>query len=67
MEYRKFKADYLFDGTQILNSGHVLITDIKGKIVDIVTENEAGQGVEVLKGILSPALLMLIATLNYRI
>lgn len=57
MEYRKFKADYLFNGTQILNSGHVLITDIKGKIVNIVTQNEAGEGVEVLKGILSPGFI----------
>ena len=57
MEYRKFKADYLFDGAQMLNSGHVLITDIKGKIVNIVTKNEAGEGVEVLKGILSPGFI----------
>lgn len=57
MQYRKFKADYLFDGAQMLNSGHVLITDIKGKIVNIVTENEAGEGVEVLRGILSPGFI----------
>ena len=44
MEYRKFKADYLFDGSQMLNGGHVLISDLKGKIIDIVTENEAGEG-----------------------
>jgi aminodeoxyfutalosine deaminase len=57
MEYRKFKADYLFNGTQMLNSGHVLITDTKGKIVNIVTKNDAGEDVEVLKGILSPGFI----------
>ena len=57
MEYQKFKADYLFNGDQMLNSGHVLITDVKGKIVNIVTKNEAGDGVEILKGILSPGFI----------
>jgi len=57
MEYRKFKADYLFDGSQILNGGHVLISDLKGKIIDVVTESEAGNGTEVLKGILSPGFI----------
>ena len=43
MEYRKFKAEYLFDGSQILNGGHVLISDLKGKIIDVVNESEAGK------------------------
>jgi cytosine/adenosine deaminase-related metal-dependent hydrolase len=57
MEYRKFKADYLFNGAQMLHNGQVLIADTKGKIVNVVTENEAGEGVEVLKGILSPGFI----------
>src|SRR5664279_3121791 len=57
MKYRKFTADYLFNGTQMLHSGQVLITDIKGKIVNIVPKNEAGDGVEVLNGILSPGFI----------
>jgi aminodeoxyfutalosine deaminase len=57
MEYRKFKADHLFNGTQMLNNTHVLITDIKGKIVDIITENKAGEAVEIFKGILSPGFI----------
>jgi cytosine/adenosine deaminase-related metal-dependent hydrolase len=57
MEYRKFEADYLFNGAQIQNSGQVLITDIKGKIVNIVNKNEAGEGVEILNGILSPGFI----------
>ncbi len=57
MEYRKFKADYLFNGINILNGDHVLITDTKGKISDIVHKNEAGEGIEVLNGILSPGFI----------
>ncbi|MEP6948857.1 MAG: amidohydrolase family protein [Ginsengibacter sp.] len=57
MEYRKFKADHLFTGTRMLNSRHVLVTDLKGKIVNIINENEAGEGVEVFKGILSPGFI----------
>ena len=57
MEYRKFKADYLFTGTNNLSSSHVLITDNKGKIVNIVRENEAGEGIEVFKGILCPGFI----------
>ena len=57
MVYRKFKADYLFNGINILNGDHVLITDTKGKISDIVHKNEAGEGIEVLNGILSPGFI----------
>jgi cytosine/adenosine deaminase-related metal-dependent hydrolase len=54
MEYQKFKADYLFTGKNMLNSDQVLITDITGKIINIVDETEAGEGIQALKGILSP-------------
>ncbi|MEO8765921.1 MAG: amidohydrolase family protein [Ginsengibacter sp.] len=54
MKYRKFKADFLFTGHEMLNGGHVLVTDLKGKFVNIVSETEAGDGVEVFSGILSP-------------
>src|SRR5437868_8561462 len=57
MEYRKFKADYLFNGTQMLHSGQVLITDTTGKFVNIVPEHDAGDGVEVFKGILAPGFI----------
>ena len=64
MEYRKFKADYLFNGTQMLDGGQVLITDLGGKFVDIVAGYEAGEGVEVLKGILSPGFITRFNPLN---
>ncbi len=57
MEYRKFQADYLFNGAQMLNSDHVLITDKKGEIINVVSKNEAGEGVETFKGILCPGFI----------
>ena len=36
---------------------HVLITDDKGKIINIVNKNEAGEDIEVFKGILSPGFI----------
>ncbi len=57
MKYRKFKADYLFTGKNILSSDHILITDGKGKIINIVAESEAGDGTEVFKGILTPGFI----------
>ena len=35
MEYRKFKADYLFNGYQMLDNAQVLITDIEGKLLTL--------------------------------
>lgn len=57
MKYRKFKADYLFNGINILDSDYVLIADINGKIINIVHKNEAGEGIEEFNGILSPGFI----------
>ena len=57
MEYRKFKADHIFDGGSFLNQNKVLITDVRGKIIDIIDETEAGEGIEILHGILSPGFI----------
>lgn len=38
----------------MLGDGHVLITDEKGKIEDIVKPEDAGLGIEQLEGVLSP-------------
>jgi aminodeoxyfutalosine deaminase len=54
MGYRKFKADYLFTGHQMLGDRFVLITTENGRIVDIVSENEASEGVQTFQGILCP-------------
>lgn len=54
MDYRKFKADRLFTGHQMLGADKVLVTDTKGKIVDIIPLADAGDDIEILQGILSP-------------
>ena len=56
MAYRKFKADQLFDGTE-LQTDKVLITDEQGTVEAIVAAAEAGDDVQVLSGILSPGLI----------
>ncbi|MEY2595269.1 MAG: hypothetical protein RI965_541 [Bacteroidota bacterium] len=57
MNYRKFQADYIFDGYELLNREHVLITDDNGKIVDIVHFGEAGDDILKTSGILTPGFI----------
>jgi cytosine/adenosine deaminase-related metal-dependent hydrolase len=57
MQYRKLRADQLFDGYKFRNEDEVLVTDEKGLVLDIVTSDNAGDDVEQLKGILSPGLI----------
>ncbi len=57
MEYKKFQADQLFTGYELLDSNHVLITDGEGKIKDIVPEQDAGDNIQKFQGILSPGLI----------
>ncbi len=56
MTYRKFKADLLFTGTDLLKNS-VLITDTAGKIASIVSVEDAGEDVEISEGILSPGFI----------
>ena len=53
MKFRKFTADYLFTGYQMVKDA-VLITDDQGVIDNIVPFNEAGGDVETSHGILTP-------------
>ncbi len=53
---RKFSANYIFNGYKFLYN-QVLITDAAGVIVEIIAENEAGEGVEKLNGILCPGFI----------
>jgi cytosine/adenosine deaminase-related metal-dependent hydrolase len=57
MNYRKFKADQLFDGYRFRENDSVLITDETGKFEAIVNAGEAGEEVENFRGILSPGLI----------
>lgn len=54
MRYRKFQADYLFEGTRFVPDKNVLIIDEAGKIIDMVIGSEAGPDVEIFKGIIAP-------------
>jgi cytosine/adenosine deaminase-related metal-dependent hydrolase len=54
MSLRKFRADQLFTGYELLNNEHVLIADEKGGIEGIIELIDAGDDVRHLKGILSP-------------
>jgi len=55
--YRKFSADQVFTGYQLLPSGFVLITNSAGEVIDITGKDNAGEGIEHFSGILSPGLI----------
>lgn len=55
--YRKFKADNIFNGYELLPAGSVLITDETGTVIDLVNEKEAGDNVQQLSGILTPGFI----------
>ncbi len=57
MSYKKFSATQLFDGYNFLPTSTVLITSAKGEIIDTVTSEDAGDGVQYLQGILTPGLV----------
>ena len=57
MTYRKFKADYLFTGHHMMEAPSVLVTTGEGRIKAIVSPLEAGEDVEVFRGILCPGFI----------
>lgn len=57
MQYRKFRADELFDGYTLRKTDDTLIADASGKVVEIVTAADAGDDVETFSGILSPGFI----------
>lgn len=57
MPYHKFKADHLFTGTEILDHHHVLVTDEKGFVQDIVNIKDAGDEIQTFKGLLTPGFI----------
>jgi cytosine/adenosine deaminase-related metal-dependent hydrolase len=57
MQYRKFRAEQLFDGYTLRKTDDTLIADASGKIVEIVAADDAGDDVEILSGILSPGFI----------
>lgn len=57
MNFLKFQADQLFDGFKLLDKEHVLITDQDRRVVEILSENEAGDNVMKLRGIICPGFI----------
>jgi len=57
MNYRKFQADKIFTGFEFLDPGHVLIMDEDGKVMEIVAEMDAGEGIGRYRGILCPGFI----------
>jgi aminodeoxyfutalosine deaminase len=57
MSYRKFKADHLFTGTKMHGTNKVLVTKNNGEIEAIIDDENAGEDVEIFKGILSPGFI----------
>lgn len=57
MSYQKFQATQLFTGTELLGPEKVLITDEKGTVTAIIDEQEAGEGIRQLNGVLSPGFI----------
>ncbi len=52
--YRKFTADHIFTGYEILKEPSVVITDSSGTIIDLVNTLDAGGGIEAFTGLISP-------------
>ena len=57
MAYLKFRADQLFTGNEMLGSDQVLLCQPDGTIEGILPISEAGEGVRLLRGILSPGFI----------
>ncbi len=57
MAYFKYKADYLFTGSEILNNEWVLITNEKGIIETITPVQEAGDDIKQFQGLLTPGFI----------
>jgi cytosine/adenosine deaminase-related metal-dependent hydrolase len=57
MSFQKFQSDQLFTGYELLGRGYVLITDDQDKIDAIVMEQDAGDNIQTVHGILCPGLV----------
>ncbi len=54
--YRKFSADFIFNGYELLQH-QVLITDDAGVVIDLMPETAAGDNIEQLQGIICPGFI----------
>lgn len=57
MAYRKFMADFMFDGGELLPAGSVLIIKDDAIVVDIVNALDAGDDIETFRGMVVPGFI----------
>lgn len=57
MAHKKFSAQHIFNGYEILNGDYVLITDEAGIIQEIIAAKDAGDNVQFFNGLLSPGFI----------
>ena len=57
MGYRKFKADLLFTGRDLLDANSILIMDEAGTVENVVAEKDAGDDIENFEGLISPGFI----------
>lgn len=55
--YRKFRADNIFNGYEILPGNFVLITSGEGVVADITDSADAGDDIEIFTGLLCPGFI----------
>jgi cytosine/adenosine deaminase-related metal-dependent hydrolase len=57
MNFHKFQANNIFTGSTMLSSNTVLVSDEQGIVQEIVDEQDAGENVQKLKGLLTPGFI----------
>ena len=57
MEYRKFKADHIFTGFELIEGNKVLVTGNEGMILDILDDGDAGEDILQFSGMLCPGFI----------
>lgn len=57
MSYQKYKPTQIFTGTELLPEGYVLVMTQDEKVEAIISQEDAGEDVEHLEGILSPGFI----------
>src|ERR1700712_2810188 len=57
MSFHKFQADNIFTGTEMLPSNSVLVCDAQGVVQEITDEQEAGENIQKLRGVLTPGFI----------
>jgi len=55
--YRKFRADQIFTGHEMLQENLVLVTDTDGVVIELIAAADAGDDIETHRGILSPGFI----------